>query len=207
MYEFLLIIVNKTCIKLLKFLRGEIMESKGAKFVVFLVVAFIAIICSSAVYSVTGGFSDWISTDSYQNEDLNGNGYVDSSEGDNFQDDNGKSSDDNNDSGGLFDWFGSSDSSDDDSGSKSYTESGYSDESDSNDNPDLGARLIRWFMGYSSDSYDKQVSTSQYEDSDDSSSFSFSGGNDGESDVFNSISEGFDKVNNKINNKLDSMFN
>ena len=36
------------------------MEDKKAKFIIYICIALIAFICSSAVYSMTGGLSDWI---------------------------------------------------------------------------------------------------------------------------------------------------
>ena len=71
------------------------MEDKKAKFLVYIVIAFIAFIASSAVFSMTGGLSDWIATSDYD-EDKNDNGYLDSSE-------NG---------GGLFSVFDNNDKSD-----------------------------------------------------------------------------------------------
>ena len=71
------------------------MEDKKAKFIVYIVIALIAFIASSAVYSMTGGLSDWIATSDYD-EDKNNNGYLDSSE-------NG---------GGFFSLFNSNDKSD-----------------------------------------------------------------------------------------------
>ena len=71
------------------------MEDKKAKFLVYIVVALIAFVASSAVYSMTGGLSDWIGASDYD-EDKNNNGYLDSSE-------NG---------GGLFSLFDSNDNSD-----------------------------------------------------------------------------------------------
>ena len=107
------------------------MEDKKAKFLVYIVIAFIAFIASSAVFSMTGGLSDWIATSDYD-EDKNNNGYLDSSE-------NG---------GGLFSLFDSNDNGDnynsynDDSGSSSS----YYSSSSSDDNPDILARLLRFFI-------------------------------------------------------------
>ena len=60
------------------------MEDKKAKFIVYVVIALIAFACSSAVYSMTGGLSDWIVSSMNYNEDQNNNGYLDSSEGGGF---------------------------------------------------------------------------------------------------------------------------
>ena len=124
------------------------MEDKKAKFLVYIVVALIAFIASSAVYSMTGGLSDWIVASDYD-EDKNNNGYLDSSE-------NG---------GGLFSFFDSNDNSDNynDDGSDlselinkgmnklfnsdgSGSSSSYYSSSSSDDNPDILARLIRFFI-------------------------------------------------------------
>ena len=124
------------------------MEDKKAKFLVYIVVALIAFIASSAVYSMTGGLSDWIVASDYD-EDKNNNGYLDSSE-------NG---------GGLFSLFDSNDNSDNynndgsdwseliDKGmnklfnsDNSGSSSSYYSSSSSDDNPDILARLIRFFI-------------------------------------------------------------
>ena len=127
------------------------MEDKKAKFLVYIVIAFIAFIASSAVFSMTGGLSDWIATSDYD-EDKNDNGYLDSSE-------NG---------GGLFSVFDNNDKSDysdnsNDDGSDwsemidkgmnklfnsdgSDSSSSYYSSSSSDDNPDLLARLLRYFI-------------------------------------------------------------
>ena len=127
------------------------MEDKKAKFLVYIVIAFIAFIASSAVFSMTGGLSDWIATSDYD-EDKNNNGYLDSSE-------NG---------GGLFSLFDSIDNGDNynsynDEGSdwselidkgmnkifnsdNSGSSSSYYSSSSSDDNPDLLARLLRFFI-------------------------------------------------------------
>ena len=124
------------------------MEDKKAKFLVYIVVALIAFVASSAVYSMTGGLSDWIVASDYD-EDKNNNGYLDSSE-------NG---------GGLFSLFDSNDNSDNynDDGSdwselidkgmnklfnsdNSGSSSSYYSSSSSDDNPDLLARLLRFFI-------------------------------------------------------------
>ena len=127
------------------------MEDKKAKFLVYIVVALIAFVASSAVFSMTGGLSDWIATSDYD-EDKNDNGYLDSSE-------NG---------GGLFSLFDNNDKSDysdnsNDDGSDwsemidkgmnklfnsdvSDSSSSYYSSSSSDDNPDLLARLLRFFI-------------------------------------------------------------
>ena len=127
------------------------MEDKKAKFLVYIVVALIAFVASSAVFSMTGGLSDWIATSDYD-EDKNDNGYLDSSE-------NG---------GGLFSVFDNNDKSDysdnsNDDGSDwsemidkgmnklfnsdgSDSSSSYYSSSSSDDNPDLLARLLRFFI-------------------------------------------------------------
>ena len=127
------------------------MEDKKAQFLVYIVIAFIAFIASSAVFSMTGGLSDWIATSDYD-EDKNDNGYLDSSE-------NG---------GGLFSLFDNNDKSDysdnynDDesdwsemidkgmnklfNSDGSDSSSSYYSSSSSDDNPDLLARLLRFFI-------------------------------------------------------------
>ena len=127
------------------------MEDKKAKFIVYIVIALIAFVASSAVYSMTGGLSDWIVSSDYD-EDKNDNGYLDSSE-------NG---------GGLFSLFDNNDKSDysdnsNDDGSDwsemidkgmnklfnsdgSGSSSSYYSSSSSDDNPDLLARLLRFFI-------------------------------------------------------------
>ena len=124
------------------------MEDKKAKFIVYIVIALIAFVASSAVYSMTGGLSDWIVASDYD-EDKNNNGYLDSSE-------NG---------GGLFSLFDSNDNSDNynndgsdwseliDKGmnklfnsDNSGSSSSYYSSSSSDDNPDILARLIRFFI-------------------------------------------------------------
>ena len=121
------------------------MEDKKAKFLVYIVVALIAFVASSAVFSMTGGLSDWIATSDYD-EDKNDNGYLDSSE-------NG---------GGLFSVFDNNDKSDysdnsNDDGSdwsemidkgmnKLFNSDGSGSSSSSDDNPDLLARLLRFFI-------------------------------------------------------------
>lgn len=117
------------------------MEDKKAKFIVYICIALIAFICSSAVYSMTGGLSDWFVSSDYD-EDKNNNGYLDSSE-------NG---------GGFFSLFQSDDSNNyNDGGDSDWSElidkimnklsnpdDSYS--SSSSDEPDLLARLIRFFI-------------------------------------------------------------
>ena len=127
------------------------MEDKKAKFLVYIVVALIAFVASSAVYSMTGGLSDWIVSSDYD-EDKNDNGYLDSSEngGGLFSvfDNNDKSdySDNSNDDGS--DWSEMIDKgmnklfNSDGSGSSSS----YYSSSSSDDNPDLLARLLRFFI-------------------------------------------------------------
>ena len=86
------------------------MDSKKAKFSVFLVVALLAIICSSSLYSVTGGFSDWIVA-STVNEDQNNNGVIASAENDNSIDySNSYYGEESsyNEGGGLFGFFSNS---------------------------------------------------------------------------------------------------
>ena len=129
------------------------MEDKKAKFIVYIVIALIAFVASSAVYSMTGGLSDWIATSDYD-EDKNNNGYLDSSENGgglfSFFDsnDNSDNSDNYNNNGDESDWsemankgmdklFNSEGS---DSSSKYYSSSS------SDDNPDLLARLLRFFI-------------------------------------------------------------
>ncbi|MBQ2961346.1 hypothetical protein [Methanobrevibacter sp.] len=118
------------------------MEDKKAKFIVYICIALIAFICSSAVYSMTGGLSDWIVSSDYD-EDKNNNGYLDSSE-------NG---------GGLFSLFGSDENNYNsyDNGDSDWSElinkgldklsnpdDSYS--SSSSDEPDFLARLLRFFI-------------------------------------------------------------
>ena len=126
------------------------MEDKKAKFIVYIVIALIAFVASSAVYSMTGGLSDWIVSSDYD-EDKNNNGYLDSSEngGGLFSlFDSNDNSDNYNDNGDGSDWsemankgmdklFNSEGS---DSSSKYYSSSS------SDDNPDLLARLLRFFI-------------------------------------------------------------
>ena len=159
------------------------MEDKKAKFIVYVVICLIAFMCSSTVYSMTGGLSDWLVSSTNTNEDVNNNGYIDSSEGQYYSSsDNGYSNDGSNGNGGFFDGFFQS----------SNTDSSYS--SSSNDNPDFLARIIRFIIGGVSTtdaSYDSPVDSNYYyEDT--------SSGN-----------SGFDisELYSKANNKLDEMFN
>ncbi len=124
------------------------MEDKKAKFLVYVVIALIAFVCSSAVYSMTGGLSDWVVASIDDNQDKNNNGYLDSSEDNGFfsflDSDNNKenyrsSSDDGNGFGELID--------------KAYNKlfdsdssSSYYSSSSSDDNPDILARLLRMFI-------------------------------------------------------------
>ncbi|MDO5819326.1 MAG: hypothetical protein Q4P11_03215 [Methanobrevibacter sp.] len=127
------------------------MEDKKAKFIVYIVIALIAFTCSTAVYSMTGGLSDWIVTSMNTNEDLNNNGYLDSSEGGGFfsfnsNDDNYNSYDDsynydNNGEPGIIDKiYNKLFNSDSNYGSSYYSGSSY------DDNPDFLARLLRFFI-------------------------------------------------------------
>ena len=126
------------------------MEDKKAKFIVYIVIALIAFVASSAVYSMTGGLSDWIVSSDYD-EDKNDNGYLDSSEngGGLFSlFDSNDNSDNYNDNGDGSDWSEMIDkgmnklfNSDGSDSSSSYYSSSSSD-----DNPDLLARLLRFFI-------------------------------------------------------------
>jgi hypothetical protein len=118
------------------------MESKKAKFSVFLVVALLAIICSSSLYAVTGGFSDWIVA-STVNEDQNNNGIIDSAEDDSIDYSNSYNDEDgsSNEGGGLFGLFSNSEDSSD-SNSNGY----YSSDSSSSQEPDFLARVLRGFL-------------------------------------------------------------
>ena len=51
----IILILIRFITKIIKNHRGEIMEDKKAKFLVYIVIAFIAFIASSAVFSMTGG--------------------------------------------------------------------------------------------------------------------------------------------------------
>lgn len=130
------------------------MEDKKAKFLVYVVIALIAFVCSSAVYSVTGGLSDWVVASIDDNQDKNNNGYLDSSEDNGFfsfldSDNNNKEdyndyksySDEGNGLGDLID-KGYHKLFDSDSSSSSD----YYSSSSSDDNPDILARLLRMFI-------------------------------------------------------------
>ena len=126
------------------------MEDKKAKFVVYVVIALIAFVCSSAVYSMTGGLSDWVVASVDDNQDKNNNGYLDSSEDNGFfsfsDSDNNKenyksSSDDGDGFGELIDKAYNKVFNSDSSSSSSYYSSSSSD-----DNPDILARLLRMFI-------------------------------------------------------------
>ena len=126
------------------------MEDKKAKFIVYIVIALIAFVCSSAVYSMTGGLSDWVVASIDDNQDKNNNGYLDSSEDNGFfsflDSDNNKenyksSSDDGNGFGELIDKAYNKIFNSDSSSSSSYYSSSSSD-----DNPDFLARILRMFI-------------------------------------------------------------
>ena len=127
------------------------MEDKKAKFIVYIVIALIAFTCSTAVYSMTGGLSDWIVTSMNANEDLNNNGYLDSSEGGglfsfnsndaNYNPDDDTYSYDEDNGPGLIDKiFNKLFNSDNSNSDSNYYESS------SDDNPDFLARLLRMFI-------------------------------------------------------------
>ena len=99
------------------------MEDKKAKFIVYVVIALIAFASSSVVYSMTGGLSDWIVSSMNTNEDMNNNGYLDSSEG-----------------GGFFSFNSNDDNYNSSDGSSYYSSSSY------DDNPDILARFLRFFI-------------------------------------------------------------
>ena len=126
------------------------MEDKKAKFVVYVVIALIAFVCSSAVYSMTGGLSDWVVASIDDNQDKNNNGYLDSSEDNGFfsfleSDDNNKnyksSDEDGTGFGELIDKAYNKIFNSDSSSSSSYYSSSSSD-----DNPDFLARILRMFI-------------------------------------------------------------
>ena len=126
------------------------MEDKKAKFLVYVVIALIAFVCSSAVYSMTGGLSDWVVASIDDNQDKNNNGYLDSSEDNGFfsfleSDDSNKnyksSDDDGNGFGELIDKAYNKIFNSDSSSSSSYYSSSSSD-----DNPDFLARILRMFI-------------------------------------------------------------
>ena len=125
------------------------MEDKKAKFIVYVVIALIAFASSSIVYSMTGGLSDWIVSSMNTNEDMNNNGYLDSSEGGGFfsfnsNDDNYNSYDDtyNYDNGepGIIDKAYNKLFNSNSDGSSYYSSSSY------DDNPDILARFLRFFI-------------------------------------------------------------
>ena len=175
------------------------MESKKAKFSVFLVVALLAIICSSSLYAVTGGFSDWIVA-STVNEDQNNNGIIDSAENDNsidysnsYNDEDGSS----NEGGGLFGLFSNSEDS-----SNSNYNGYYSSDSSSSQEPDFLARVLRGFLnsGNSEESNgyaDNNVPVSDYDFS------SLSGSDYGSGSDYSSI---IDRGVNKVSGKINSLF-
>ena len=126
------------------------MEDKKAKFLVYVVIALIAFVCSSAVYSMTGGLSDWVVASIDDNQDKNNNGYLDSSEDNGFfsfleSDDSNKnyksSDDDGNGFGELIDKAYNKIFNSDSSSSSSYYSSSSSDH-----NPDFLARILRMFI-------------------------------------------------------------
>ena len=120
----------------------KIMEDKKAKFLVYIVVALIAFVASSAVYSMTGGLSDWIVASMNTNEDQNNNGYLDSSEGGgffSFNTNDDYNSYDNGEPGIIDKIFNKLFNSDSDYGSSYYSSS-------SDGNPDILARILRMFM-------------------------------------------------------------
>ena len=126
------------------------MEDKKAKFLVYIVIAFIAFIASSAVFSMTGGLSDWIATSDYD-EDKNDNGYLDSSEngGGLFSlFDSNDNSDNYNDNGDGSDWSEMANKGMDKlfNSDGSDSSSSYYSSSSSDDNPDILARLLRFFI-------------------------------------------------------------
>ncbi|MBR5504559.1 MAG: hypothetical protein IKV87_09005 [Methanobrevibacter sp.] len=182
------------------------MEDKKAKFIVYLVVCLIAFICSSTVYSMTGGLSDWIVSNVNTNEDANNNGILDSSEGQYY------SSDSYSDSNGGFDLFGGLFSSSD-------TDNSYST---SDGNPDFLARLLRYFIGGSpatDTSYDTSDASYYPTDSDsnyytENSNPSYYYEDTSDSNYYSEDTSGYyydgsnlDELFTKANNKLDNMFN
>lgn len=169
------------------------MEDRKAKFIVYVVVCLIAFICSSTVFSMTGGLSDWIVSNVNTNEDANNNGYIDSSEGQYYSDSDGQyysssdSYDNSNGGSGFLDgFFSSSDNS----------ESNYYSSSD--EEPDFLARLIREFIGGSSTTdsyYDSSDSNYYYEDT--SNGYDFGNG----------FSYDLNELFTKTDNKLNQLFN
>ena len=131
------------------------MEDKKAKFIIYIAIALIAFVCSSAAYSMTGGLSDWIVASMNSNEDQNNNGYLDSSEDNggffsfdsndnNYNpDDDTYSTDDSGEPGivdKIFNKLFNSDNSD-----NSYSDSSYYSSS-RDDNPVILSRLLLRFM-------------------------------------------------------------
>ena len=106
------------------------MEDKKAKFLVYIVVALIAFVASSAVYSMTGGLSDWIVSSDYDEDKNDKSDYSD-----NYNDDESDWSEMIDK--GMNKLF-NSDGSD--------SSSSYYSSSSSDDNPDILARLIRFFI-------------------------------------------------------------
>ena len=121
------------------------MEDKKAKFLVYIVVALIAFIASSAVYSMTGGLSDWIVASDYD-EDKNNNGYLDSSEGGGFFSifDSGNNNGNYNNYNDDTDWSELLNKAMNKIFNSDNSESSYYSSSD--DNPDFLARLLRFFI-------------------------------------------------------------
>ena len=101
----------------------KIMEDKKAKFIIYICIALIAFICSSAVYSMTGGLSDWIV----------GGGFFSFNTNDDYN------SYDNGEPGIIDKIFNKLFNSDSDYGSSYYSSS-------SDGNPDILARILRMFM-------------------------------------------------------------
>lgn len=182
------------------------MESKKAKFSVFLVVALLAIICSSSLYAFTGGFSDWIVASAI-NEDENNNGIIDSAENGNSIDYSNDGDGSYNDDGGLFGWFSNSGDSSD------YNSYDYSSSSSSSsDEPDLLARILRGFLSTGNSVSTSYEESNRYDDYDvpvtdydiPVSDYDLSGiSNYGEESTYSSI---IDSEFNKISGKLDSLF-
>ncbi len=128
------------------------MEDKKAKFIIYIVIALIAFLCSSIAFSITGGLSDWIVAGmNNNNEDQNNNGILDSSEGGglfsfnsndaNYNPDDDTYSYDEDNGHGLIDKiFNKLFNSDNSNSDSNYYESS------SDDNPDFLARLLRMFI-------------------------------------------------------------
>lgn len=168
------------------------MEDRKAKFIVFVVVCLLAFICSSTVFSMTGGLSDWIVSNVNTNEDANNNGYIDSSEGQYYSESDGQ-------------YYSSSDSYDNSNGGSGFldglfssSDSSSNDYSSSDEEPDFLARLIREFIGGSSTTdsyYDSSDSNYYYEDT--SNGY----------DLGNGFSYDLDELFTKTDNKLNQLFN